>query len=525
MILSFIRRPGFRAGLVAALLATSLMIILSGRWGTPDVPQLISDRMTTLIPLEIFSRILGSLESAAKPLFFAGVVVAQLVAGAVLGGYLDGVVRRGRSLTLVFLALVAGTLLFLGLVAAPVGGIGLFGSRSTTDVTSTATAFFFVALIFGATVVIWLWSSITDYDSVFDPGRRQAIRVVGLGIPAAVAAIHVGTFFNELVQRSKPPRFAEAEGELPPVITPTEDFYVVSKNMVDPRVSVDNWQLEVGGLVDNPFTLSYDELFEWDAVEQITTLECVSNQVGGPYISNARWTGIPLRDVLNEAGVRSGVIKVVLHAEDDYSDSITIEKSRDPRVILAYQINDDILPDEHGYPLRLIVPGIYGMKHVKWINKIELVDVDYKGYWQERGWSDPAPVLTMSRIDTPFFHSQIPIGQRTLIGGVAFSGIRGISRVMVSTDAGESWDEAEVEDASSEMSWVRWRYWWTPLEEMNTQLVARAWEGDGTPQIEERQPALPDGSTGLHTSRASVVEPPPPEEDEDEEARRRRYYA
>jgi DMSO/TMAO reductase YedYZ molybdopterin-dependent catalytic subunit len=524
MIGSFIRRPGFRAGFVASLLATSLMILLGSRWGAPVVPQLISDRMTAVIPLEVFTRILGTLESAAKPLFFLGVVIGQLIAGALLGGYLDGVVRRGRSPLVVFAGQVAGVWLALGLVAAPIGGIGIFGNQSTTPMTTTAIAFLVIAVVFGGTISVWLWTASIDHDSVFDPGRRQAIRVLGLGLPAAVAAVHLGMFFNELVQRSRPPNFAEAEGELPSVITSTEDFYVVSKNIVDPRVAVDDWQLEIGGMVDNPFTLSYDELFEWDAIEQITTLECISNQVGGPYISNARWTGIPLRDILNEAGVQSGVVKVVLHAEDDYSDSITIEKSRDPRVMLAYQINDDILPDNHGFPLRLIVPGIYGMKHVKWINRIELLDFDYQGFWQERGWSDPAPVLTMSRIDTPFYHSQVPIGQRTLVGGVAFSGDRGISRIMVSTNGGDDWHEAEVEPAVSEMSWVRWRYWWTPTEEHQAQLIVRAWDGDGVAQEEEYQPPLPDGSTGLHSLRASVVEPPP--EDDDETARRgRRYYA
>jgi hypothetical protein len=198
------------------------------------------------------------------------------------------------------------------------------------------------------------------------------------------------------------------------------------------------------------------------------------------------------------AGLKDGVVDVALHAEDDYSDSIPLEKAMSDDVILAYELNGEPLPDDHGYPLRLVVPGIYGMKHVKWINRVELVPETYMGYWQERGWSYEAPVLTMSKIVTPFEQSTLPIDRPSLVGGVAFSGDRGISRVEISLDGGQTWVDANVEEALSESSWVRWSHEWTPDDELSTVIVARAYEGDGTPQIEEEQSALPDGSTGLH---------------------------
>ena len=251
---------------------------------------------------------------------------------------------------------------------------------------------------------------------------------------------------------------------------------------------------------------TYDDILEMESVTQITTLECISNTVGGEYISNGEWTGVPLRAILEQAGLRDGVVDISLHAEDDYSDSIPLEKALSEDVILAYQINGVTLPDEHGYPLRLIVPGIYGMKHVKWINRIEPVGEVYTGYWQERGWSDEAPVLTMSKITTPFYQSTIPLDEPTLIGGVAFSGDRGISRVEISLDSGQTWIDADVEDALSDSSWVRWSYDWTPVDEQSHWILARAYEGDGTAQVEEEQSALPDGSTGLHEVVVTVAQ-------------------
>lgn len=520
MSLAFIRRPGFYFGILAAVLATATMIALGDLWRAPVVPQMISDRITATLPVETFGQIMATFESWAKPISFAGIVIGQLLVGGLIGLATENALRRGTSPWLVLPALIAGLWLLLGLVMTPIGGLGFFAMDSTSGASNAMLAFFIVAGVFGVALVSGVFSSLDRDGAEVDPGRRRFMRWVTLGVPGLIAVAYLGRFMDSLATRSQPTALTDTEGELPPAITPTENFYTVSKNTVDPTVNADSWVLVVDGEVENEIGFTYEDILEMDSVTQVTTLECISNTVGGEYISNGEWTGVPLRAILEEAGVRDGVVDIALHADDDYSDSIPLEKAMADNVILAYQINGETLPDKHGYPLRLIVPGIYGMKHVKWINRIEPVGEVYTGYWQERGWSDEAPVLTMSKIVTPFYQSTVPVDEPTLIGGVAFSGDRGISRVEISLDDGETWMETDVEDPLSEMSWVRWSYAWTPEEEQPYWILARAYEGDGTPQIEEEQSALPDGSTGLHevVVTADQVEDEEPDEEEDETA-------
>ncbi|MBX5446376.1 molybdopterin-dependent oxidoreductase, partial [Sphaerobacter sp.] len=160
----------------------------------------------------------------------------------------------------------------------------------------------------------------------------------------------------------------------------------------------------------------------------------------------------------------------------------------------------------HGYPLRLIVPGIFGMKNVKWITRIEAVDRDFQGYWQERGWSDIATVQTMSRIDVPASNRTLVAGQPTLIAGIAFAGDRGISKVEVSTDDGETWAPATLDEPLSPLTWVLWRYEWTPIRPGRYHLVVRAYDGQGQVQDAKERPPLPDGATGYHTVSVRVGE-------------------
>ena len=498
MTFDFVRRPGFYFGLLAAVLATAVMIALGDLWRAPVVPQMISDRITATLPVETFGQILATFEAWAKPIAFAGILIGQVLVGGLLGLVAENVMRRGVSPWLVLLGLIGGLWLLLGLLMTPLGGLGVFAIDSTAGVTNAMLSFLIIAGVYGTAVVTGITSSLEQDGVQVDPGRRRFMRWATLGVPGLIAVAYLGRFMDSLATRSQPQALTDTEGELPPAITPIGTFYTVSKNTVDPTVHESNWILEIDGEVDEAMGFSYDDILEMESVTQVTTLECISNTVGGEYISNGEWTGVPLKTILEMAGVREGVVDVALHAEDDYSDSIPLEKAMSEDVILAYLLNGEPLPDEHGYPLRLVVPGIYGMKHVKWITRIEPVPEVYTGYWQERGWSDEAPVLTMSKIVTPFQQSTLPIDRPSLIGGVAFSGDRGISRVEVSLDGGQTWVDADVEEALSESSWVRWSYEWTPDEELSTAILARAYEGDGTLQIEDEQPALPDGSTGLH---------------------------
>jgi DMSO/TMAO reductase YedYZ molybdopterin-dependent catalytic subunit len=499
-------RPGFYFGVLAAVLATAVMLALGDLWRTPVVPQMVSDRITAELPVETFGRILSTFESWAKPLAFAGIVLGQLLAGGMFGLAAESAMRRGISPFLVLGGLIAGLWLLIGLIMTPIGGLGVFAMDSASGSTNAMVAYFIISAVFGTAVVAGVFSALSDEGIRIDPGRRRIMRWATFGIPGLIAVAYLSRFMDGLATRSQPTPLVDTEGELPPAITPLENFYTVSKNTVDPRVNADNWILVVDGEVEQDMGFTYADILEMESVKQITTLECISNTVGGEYISNGEWTGIPLRTFLEEAGVRDGVVDVALHAEDDYSDSIPLEKAMADDVILAFELNGETLPDQHGYPLRLVVPGIYGMKHVKWINRIEPLKEVHLGYWQERGWSYEAPVMTMSKIVTPFNRSTLPIDTPALVGGVAYSGDRGISRVELSFDDGETWIDADVEDALSEGSWVRWSYDWTPDEEQTVSIIARAYEGDGTVQIEEERSALPDGSTGLHSISVSAAE-------------------
>lgn len=287
-------------------------------------------------------------------------------------------------------------------------------------------------------------------------------------------------------------------------ITPLGSFYHVSKNFVDPSPSAGQWNLQVRGLVEKPYTLAFNELLVLPAVEVLVGMMCISNPIGGGLIGNQTWKGVRLADLLHRAVPQIGGVDVVLGAEDGYFDSISFQKAMDPNVVLAWEMGGQTLTAAHGFPARLLVPGIYGMKHVKWLKSIELVGFDYKGFWQEpsQGWSDPAPVHTMSRIDYPgtgTIHLK-----KHVISGIAFAGDRSISKVEVSTDAGATWHQAYLKPPMSGTSWAVWGYEWTPPQAGKYTLQVRATDGQGNLQAAKRTEPYPNGATGYHTINITV---------------------
>jgi len=288
---------------------------------------------------------------------------------------------------------------------------------------------------------------------------------------------------------------------LPPEITPNDKFYVVSKNVIrDPDIDAQRWRLQVRGLVDQPTTLTYQELRRLPSFNQYLTLQCISNEIGGDLISTADWRGVALGDLLRRAGVRGNAVDVVLKSEDGYTDSIPIEKALQTDTMLAYEMNGEALPKNHGYPVRLLVPDIYGMKNVKWVTEIEVVDYDFKGYWMVRGWSDVAIMNTTSRIDAPRQGATLR-GGANYIGGVAVAGQRGIQRVEVSVDDGQTWAPATVKPGLGQNTWALWLYEWNAPQGPgpDARIMVRATDGRGVVQESTVQPTLPDGATGYHS--------------------------
>jgi DMSO/TMAO reductase YedYZ molybdopterin-dependent catalytic subunit len=289
--------------------------------------------------------------------------------------------------------------------------------------------------------------------------------------------------------------------------TPPPALYIVSSEVRSPSVDLAGWRLTIGGLVNSPLSLSYAELRSMDRVDQPSTLTCISNEVGGPLIGTGVWSGVPLRTLLDVAGVSRGASMVVLRSMSGYSDSISLERAQDGQILVAYGFGGQALTQEHGFPVRLIIPGLYGMKNVKWLSGIELIDQSYVGYWEQRGWEPSADVRTQSTMDTgnPALGNPDHIRSDNglvVLGGYAFAGVRGISGVELNID-NAGWQPVQLKEPGFDITWRPWRYPWhvTPGEHI---VMVRANDGSGVPQSAESLPPHPSGASGWQTLRLRV---------------------
>jgi len=296
--------------------------------------------------------------------------------------------------------------------------------------------------------------------------------------------------------------FGQTEAKPTTPITPNEEFYLTSYRS-PPTIRVNDWSLSIKGLVERPVTLTYEQLIALPMVTEIVTLECVGNTVAGEFIGTAEWGGLSLRTLLEEAGASARGFELIFRAADGYSDSLRLDRAMAGDVLIAHKMNGVPLPQGHGFPARVIVPGHYGMKSVQWLTEIVVVDHDYKGYYQQKGWTDDAIVKTMSRIDLPGHGTTIP-GLHHRVQGLAFAGTRGIRLVETSIDNGEHWTAATLEPPSSPYAWNFWSYdWAVPAPGRYTMLV-RATDGTGKIQTSLEQDPAPDGATGLHEITVTV---------------------
>ena len=288
-----------------------------------------------------------------------------------------------------------------------------------------------------------------------------------------------------------------------PEVTPADDFYTVSKNFIDPNVAVGGWKLKIDGLVDRPMELNYEQLTALPASDGYYTLMCISNEIGGDLWGNAYWRGVKLKYLLEQAGVHTDAVKAMFSAADDYKDSVKLDRALHPDALLAWEMNGEPLKREHGAPARLLIPGIYGMKNVKWLTGITIIDNDFKGFWQNQGWDDAAPYQTEARIDAPRGRESFQPGGIS-VGGIAFAGDRGISAVEVSTDSGVTWQPAVVKPGLSANTWQLWRAD-ISVDKSVKQIQVRATDGLGRPQVRELSAPFPAGATGYHTITIAVA--------------------
>lgn len=292
-------------------------------------------------------------------------------------------------------------------------------------------------------------------------------------------------------------------------VTSNDSFYRVAIDIFDPSVDSSVWSLSLRGLVANPKTYSLVDLQSLPKVQQYDTFICVSNPVNGNLISNAQWGGVRLSDLFADAGGASpSATDVVFYSVDGYSVAVPIARALDSASILAYEMNGADLPQRHGYPLRAVIPGLYGMMSAKWVRQVELVDSTYSGYWQTRGWSNTAEIQTVSFVRVPDDSATVSLSQydgSVMLGGYAFAGDRGISRVEVSVDGGSTWQQATLKPPASSLTWVLWAFDWQPPGTGSYTVYARATDGDGDLQTSAQVPTFPSGATGYAMSTVKVV--------------------
>lgn len=350
-------------------------------------------------------------------------------------------------------------------------------------------------------------------------GATAAITVTGTGIGAVLSSVErrrqeqalADTFAHESEGPLGSP-FPNANDSVVPApgtrpeYTPLKDHYKVFIELEPAEIDGASWQLPVTGLVDNPLMLTINDLrSNYTPRNQYVTLSCISGRIGTTLISTTHWTGASLQEILADALVRENARYAVISSGDGFYETVDLDLiASDERIMLTYDWDGHPLPVDHGFPLRVWIPDRYGMKQPKWITGIEVVDEYQEGYWVERGWDEIAQVRTTSVIDNVAVNGLIEQGDQTLvpIGGIAFSGDRGISKVEIRVDNG-FWQAAQLRAPLSETTWVIWRFDW-PFEAGSHTFEVRCAEENGTPQIEESQDSRPSGATGIHQLEENI---------------------
>lgn len=504
--LSLKTRAGY-AGLAATAVTLGVTELFAGLFvSVPSAMASIGAIVVDVSPSWLESFAINVFGTADKLVLGLGIFVVALLIGMALG----------RRSTHSLVPIVAG---FIGF-----GLVGVLAQvQENATVPLAAVGCMAVAVGIGLGTFVWLVNlsrpaeaDISDRDST-DIGRRRLL--LGVGAAVVVAGVSVGVGRAMLRSRSEAQRASlvlpvpvqamadptaahdfDLEG-VAPVVVGNATFYRIDTALIVPSVDPDMWSLRVHGMVDKEIELTYRDLQDMDQIERYVTLSCVSNQIGGRYVGNALWTGVLLKDVLEMAGVQPGADQLVGRSIDNWTAGFPTEYALDDReAMIAIGMNREILPTSHGFPARLIVPGLYGyVSGTKWLTEIELTTWDaFDGYWVPRGWAKEGPIKTQSRIDRPKLGDTVEVGPFTL-GGVAWAPTKGIEMVEVQIDDGP-WREADLAESLSDASWRLWKID-VELTDGEHWARVRATDGTGETQTDERASARPDGATGWHAVR------------------------
>ena len=558
----------FVGGIVAGAIAVAISLILRLLAGGVFIPEIASLTLFSLTPGEVESQAVQTLGPLAKYTSFIGAILVNIIAhgliGTLIGRLYDRLPWKGylgkavQSTIIAYVLILAITSVLLALTEASAGPVSVSDVIVYLIPPNVAFGFVLPGLYQKISLRQTSVSDLAhkkqvsaDIDGDTQPkttteagkiNRRMFLRSAAASV-VALPILYYGTsrlLFSSQQQASQsvvPVLPASQSSSAPagfqnPVlspllqyeVTPTELFYRIDISPIVPTVNAETWKLSVKGLVDNPVEITYEELKAMPSVEQFSTLGCVSNKVGGDLISNAIWKGVPLRNLLEQAKIRQGAQYIVFRCFDGYDVGIPLEKGLEDGTILAYDMNRAALTPAHGFPVRAIVPNIYGMMNAKWITEIEIVDYVYEGFWQRKGWSNTARINTLSSIVIPGsaslrtrFRGFLPTGSNfagssnstsssssptsgrtTTVGGIAFAGTRGISKVQVSLDNGLTWKDASIKEPLSPYSWVMWAAELNiPTEQKKEyKLTVRATDKTGNVQTSAIREPFPDGSTG-----------------------------
>ncbi|MGH9397268.1 MAG: molybdopterin-dependent oxidoreductase [Terriglobia bacterium] len=286
-------------------------------------------------------------------------------------------------------------------------------------------------------------------------------------------------------------------------ITPNDNFYVTTKGDT-PRVDAATWRFKIDGLVANPFELDYNQVLSQPRIEQEMTLECISNIIGGHDIGNARWTGTPLKPLIERARPDSKATHAIIYAADGYSTGHPIERIWNNTNFLSYRMNGVDLPPEHGYPVRVFIPGKFGMKQPKWVTRIEFVDHAYMGFWESRGWTNDAERWAQARFTDPQDGARLT-GRDIKLYGYAVGNLDGIKAVQLSFDNGGTWQDADVYSNPSPLVWSFWKFEWLTARRGKYSILARAIDGKGRIEGANPRGIYPNGATGLQRIEVTVI--------------------
>src|SRR5438270_1701664 len=506
---------GFLAGLVAGLAMTVTMLLLAWLFGVATPLMIFGDRLSVFIPADTFLSLMGRVGgyNNMKQLGVGSVIAEQLLVGG-LGGIIYGLVMRRRHrnwLVASAAAFIILPLLAVGIFLWPVLGTHYRGLPINRAILVTLAGLLIAFVVFERTLVL-LFRFLTRArleinDQEFSPpiGRRALI-AGGIALLAAGGGAAVLRRLYQLATFSYDG--TQYKGRIVQPITPNDQFYCVTKNVVDPKVNAALWRLEVTGLVETRQTYKLDRLKALPAIEQETTLMCISNGLDAGLMSNAKWKGVPMKVLLAAASPLAGASKVRLHGVDNYTDTFPLEKALDPTTLVVYEMNGETLPDRHGFPARVIIPGYFGEKHVKWLTRIEVAEESAIGFYEKQGWGPDFIVPTRSRIDQPDHESTFQgaiAANGIAVRGVAFGGDRGISRVEVRFDDGKAWQDAKLDYPGTKLTWALWSYDWRPAPAGDHWLVVRATDGEGAVQEWDEQRPFKSGTTGFHKIVVHVI--------------------